>query len=277
MPQGTYPANNGANRRNFVQGIVDKFHISVLNAQSMQNIREKCTDPNLFSLIAVDEAHYYPAETWRQILEYFREAKLVFLTATPYRNDDAIFPAPIFRFTYYDASNAQPPMVKRFEFINVDGEDDSLIVRTILSKLTATSQAIVMCKNDTRANEIKSIFNGMTNNGDFAIVINTHQSQNSENIENFRNNMHKVAIVNNMLVEGFDHPNITVAAFFDRISVTSGKRKYAQFIGRAVRYIREQNGPQTAFIIAPRSFDLEKLHNRYMEDEDVDPNVNEEE
>lgn len=36
-----------------------------------------------FDLVIVDEAHHIPAQTWMTILDYFQEAKVLFLTATP--------------------------------------------------------------------------------------------------------------------------------------------------------------------------------------------------
>lgn len=51
-----------------------------------------------FDLLLIDEAHHYPAETWKRIVNafstYSREGqfkKIVFLTATPYRNQNNEF------------------------------------------------------------------------------------------------------------------------------------------------------------------------------------------
>jgi superfamily II DNA or RNA helicase len=38
----------------------------------------------------VDEAHHYPARTWRLIVENFKNKQIVFLTATPNRNGKPI-------------------------------------------------------------------------------------------------------------------------------------------------------------------------------------------
>ena len=43
-------------------------------------------------LVIVDEAHHYPAETWRTIVDHFHDAKKVFLTATPKHNNMDILP-----------------------------------------------------------------------------------------------------------------------------------------------------------------------------------------
>ena len=52
---------------------------------SINNIR----DDN-FDLVIVDEAHHYPAETWRTIVDHFPNSRRLFLTATPYHRDEYI-------------------------------------------------------------------------------------------------------------------------------------------------------------------------------------------
>ena len=39
-----------------------------------------------YDLVIVDEAHHYPASTWRMIIDYFPNTKRLFLTATPYHS-----------------------------------------------------------------------------------------------------------------------------------------------------------------------------------------------
>jgi len=43
-------------------------------------------------LVIVDEAHHYPAETWKTIVDHFKNAKKVFLTATPENKGEDILP-----------------------------------------------------------------------------------------------------------------------------------------------------------------------------------------
>ena len=42
--------------------------------------------PEGYDLVIVDEAHHYPASTWRMIIDYFPNTKRLFLTATPYHS-----------------------------------------------------------------------------------------------------------------------------------------------------------------------------------------------
>ena len=57
-----------------------------------------------YDLVIVDEAHHYPAKTWRQLVDHFRDARKLFLTATPLYRDKPILPhAPCFSLKRDDA------------------------------------------------------------------------------------------------------------------------------------------------------------------------------
>jgi superfamily II DNA or RNA helicase len=44
-----------------------------------------------FDLVIVDEAHHYPANSWTKVINYFKNAKKLFLTATPvWRNENLV-------------------------------------------------------------------------------------------------------------------------------------------------------------------------------------------
>ena len=54
---------------------------------------EASPPPNdLFDLVIVDEAHHLGAPTWRAILDYFKDARVILLTATPFRRDQKRIP-----------------------------------------------------------------------------------------------------------------------------------------------------------------------------------------
>lgn len=52
-----------------------------------------------FDLIIVDEAHHAPANSWRQLLEYFSDAKKLFVTGTPFRGDGLSLPGKLIHET----------------------------------------------------------------------------------------------------------------------------------------------------------------------------------
>jgi superfamily II DNA or RNA helicase len=50
---------------------------------------------DLFDLIIFDEAHHAPADTWVAFLSHFKQARFVFLTATPFRRDGKVIPGKL--------------------------------------------------------------------------------------------------------------------------------------------------------------------------------------
>lgn len=55
--------------------------------------------PDFFDMIIVDEAHHAPAKTWVEVLEYFKGAKKLYLTGTPYRGDKEPLPGELIHET----------------------------------------------------------------------------------------------------------------------------------------------------------------------------------
>lgn len=49
----------------------------------------------LFDLVIVDEAHHYPAHTWKQLVDHFVQSKKIFLTATPEHRGEYILKNPV--------------------------------------------------------------------------------------------------------------------------------------------------------------------------------------
>jgi len=68
----------------------EKSHIVITNVQQLATNTEKWLDQfdsRFFAMIVVDEAHHSAAESWRNVIARFKDAKVVLLTATPFRSD----------------------------------------------------------------------------------------------------------------------------------------------------------------------------------------------
>jgi len=57
------------------------------NLKTPEQIRRSKDQLEEFDTIIIDEAHHYPASTWKNVVELFKGKKVVFLTATPFRGD----------------------------------------------------------------------------------------------------------------------------------------------------------------------------------------------
>lgn len=66
------------------------------NIQRLGSIRESGlinrVEPDFFDMIIVDESHHAPADSWREVLKYFSNAKILHVTGTPFRGDKQALP-----------------------------------------------------------------------------------------------------------------------------------------------------------------------------------------
>lgn len=74
--------------------------------------------PNFFDMILVDEGHHNVAESWRKVFERFPDAKVISLTATPFRSDgQRVTGEVIYRYPYAKAMLAG--YIKQIHSLNV--------------------------------------------------------------------------------------------------------------------------------------------------------------
>ncbi len=74
--------------------------------------------PNFFDMILVDEGHHNVADSWRKVFERFPDAKVLSLTATPFRSDgQRVTGEVIYRYPYAKAMLAG--YIKQIHSINV--------------------------------------------------------------------------------------------------------------------------------------------------------------
>ena len=71
-------------------------HIVYSNIQKVASTRDNAlinrVPSDFFDLIIIDEAHHAPAQSWRDTLRYFSNAKILHVTGTPYRGDNQEIP-----------------------------------------------------------------------------------------------------------------------------------------------------------------------------------------
>lgn len=70
--------------------VATKSHIVITNIQQLATNVEKWLaqfPDRFFDMIIIDEAHHSAADSWKKVLERFPEAKIVHMTATPFRSD----------------------------------------------------------------------------------------------------------------------------------------------------------------------------------------------
>lgn len=96
-------------------------HFVVTNIQQLASSADRWLPkfpPNFFDMILVDEGHHNAAPSWRKVFERFPQAKVVSLTATPFRGDQRQLAGDvIYRFPFTSAMAAG--FIKKITATNV--------------------------------------------------------------------------------------------------------------------------------------------------------------
>lgn len=88
--------------------VATKCHIVITNVHQLATNAEKWllqfTD-DFFDMIIIDEAHHSAAESWKKVLERFPNAKIIHMTATPFRSDrQEIDGELVYRYSFRSAT-----------------------------------------------------------------------------------------------------------------------------------------------------------------------------
>jgi len=88
--------------------VATKSHIVITNVQQLATNVEKWLhqfDHEFFDMIIVDEAHHSAADSWKRVVDHFPAAKIIHLTATPFRSDrQEIDGELIYRYSFRSAT-----------------------------------------------------------------------------------------------------------------------------------------------------------------------------
>lgn len=211
----------------------------ILNSSNKDVVKYLCD--NLSTLI-IDEAHHVSAKTWTIIRDLFKGKKIIQFTATPFRNDrDSLGGKIIFNYTMGEAQNAgyfrqinfMP--VEEYSAYNADMAIAQKATLQLQQDLSQGKDHIIMARVNTksRANELVPIYQRLAP-GLNPLVIHSGLSQNEQNkcLSALFTRSSRLIICVNMLGEGFDFPNLKIAAIHDihkSLAIT------LQFVGRFTR------------------------------------------
>lgn len=88
--------------------VATKSHIVITNIQQLATNADKWLTQfpdNFFDMIIIDEAHHSAAVSWQKVIERFPSAKVIHLTATPFRSDrQEIDGELVFRYSFRSAT-----------------------------------------------------------------------------------------------------------------------------------------------------------------------------
>ena len=256
-------------------------HIVVTNIQQLASRADRWL-PNFpddfFDLIMVDEGHHNVAQSWERVFERFSNAKVVSLTATPFRGDGReIVGEVVYRYPFRTAMVRG--YIKQIRAVNVAPQEISFTYRGDSKRHTLEEvlrlrdedwfsrgvalspecnrsivdasiqwlqylrqsgtfhQLIAVACSVDHARQVRSLY---TERGLNAHEI--HSDMPADDIEDTLNDLRRnridCIVQVRMLGEGFDHPNLSVAAIFQPFRSLS---PYVQFVGRVMRVVHQNS------------------------------------
>ncbi len=257
-PNAKYPKvgilNTGFRDIEELNQFLDKCNVVVstmdlltsMSIQQVDLISEKCS--HLF----VDEAHHSKAKSWNRFIKSFDKNKVVLFTATPYRNDGQLLDGKIiYNFTLKEAQ--EQGYFKEIDFLPIREYDpksaDLKIAKVAVNKLREDIsngyEHILMarCEDKNRANEVFEIYSKYKDLKPVKIYSNLKGQSNIK--QSIINKQHKIIVCVDMLGEGFDLPELKIAAFHD---VRKSLPITLQFAGRFTRTNKDNNLGKASFV-----------------------------
>lgn len=212
-----------------------------------------------FDLVLVDEAHHSAASTWSKILGGFIRAKKILFTATPFRMDNKEIKGEII-YKYSLALAYRDEIFGEISYIPIEEDEenkDILIARKaeeiFLTDREQGYEHSLMVRTDTKAKAkmLEEIYSLETSLNLKRIDSSMSNSTAKKYIDKLKNRELDGIICVDMLGEGFDFPNLKIAAIHVAHKSLSNT---LQFIGRFARTNAEKVG--TAKFIAMNDEDL---------------------
>jgi excisionase family DNA binding protein len=262
--------------------VCEKSHIVISNVQQLSTNPEKWLKKfpkDFFDLIIVDEAHHSPAESWKAVLTYFESAKIINMTATPFRGDKKTIEGElVYRYPFKKATFKG--YIKRIKawyaapselVFTAKGETKTYNLEEVLemkekdwfSRGIALSDACNHTIVDNSLEKLEELRKTGTHHQLIAVACSVDHARKIRSMYEARGfkadiiyselDEEKKKLVMRrltsgeldcivqvqMLGEGFDHPKLSVAAIFRPFRTLA---PYIQFVGRILRSV-VQNHP----------------------------------
>jgi superfamily II DNA or RNA helicase len=262
--------------------VCEQSHIILTNIQQLATNADKWLNQfpsDFFDLIIVDEAHHGAASSWKLVFSRFPEAKVINLTATPFRSDQQELEGKlIYRYPFKSASikgyikKLKASYVAPTELtFTAKGTERTFTLDEVLamkeedwfSRGIALSDPCNVSIVDNSLEKLEQLRLSGTKHQIIAVACSINHGQRirsayeergyrteiihsqldgdkqEEIIRDLKNGTLDCIVQVQMLGEGFDHPKLSVAAIFRPFRTLS---PYIQFVGRILRVI-VQNDP----------------------------------
>lgn len=241
---------------------------------------DKCTPGALealfrgFTHLMVDEAHHAPAPSWARIIDAFLPRPVLLFTATPYREDGRSLPGRIiFRFPLREAqAEGYFTRIDYRAVLTLEGTDATiadLAVARLRADLDQGFDHILMARARSVAGAERLLETYAARAGDLGprvIHDRLTSAKRSAVFKALADRTCRVVICVDMLGEGFDLPQLKIAALHD---VKKSLGPMIQFIGRFTRAAAESKiGPASVFVVRDPTLAYSPLRDLLREDAD---------
>ena len=261
----------------------EQSHFVLTNIQQLANSADSWLPQfpeNFFDMILVDEGHHSAAPSWKKVFEKFPNAKVVNLTATPFRSDQqAIDGEPIYKYSFkramikgyikklqatyvtpkdlyftYEGDEKHHTLEEVFKLKEEEWFSRGVALSPVCNKnivdasldkleklrLSGTRHQLIAVA--CSVNHARAIRSLYGERGYEAAEIHSKMTPDEQDkvLAKLRAGALDCIIQVQMLGEGFDHPHLSVAAIFRPFRTLP---PYVQFVGRIMRVI-VQNDPK---------------------------------
>lgn len=229
--------------------------IVIGSVQTLRNTKRlKRFSENKFTHIIIDEAHHAISKSYQNILDYFPDAKILGVTATPYRGDkknlSKIFESIAFDYSLIEAiqDGYLAPISTKLIPLNIDIKNvkqsmGDFLVSDIGNALEPYLEQIAdimvsECKNRKTVVFLPLIATSikfcelLKNRGINACEVNGQSSNRKEILKAFSEGKIDVLCNSMLLTEGWDCPDLDCII---NLRPTRSETLYAQIIGRGTR------------------------------------------
>ena len=223
------------------------------------------------SYLFIDEAHHVEAPTWTAFKKCFANTRIVQFTATPFREDGKQLEGKIvFRYPLHKAQEEEYFRPIKFETVHIydKADADAAIAEKAIACLRANwdSGQVLMARVST-VKRAKQIFSLYSRHADLnAIEMHTGLKSKAREVatKKLLSGEARVVVCVDMLGEGFDMPELKIAAFHD---IRKSLAITLQLAGRFTR-VKEGLGDAT-FIANVADVDVQQeLKKLYTQDPD---------
>jgi len=223
--------------------------------------------------LIVDEAHHIGADGWSNFREHFAHRRVLQFTATPFRRDGKLVDGKVI-YNYPLQFAQRDGYFKKITFEPVyeidDDVGDSTIAVAAVAKLRAdvtsglNHRLMARCANIERARTVHRIY--MKIAADLRpVLVHSEAETGNQGLEDIKSGRSRIVVCVNMLGEGFDLPELKVAAVHD---THKSLAVLLQFTGRFTRSAGSYIGDATVVANIADNAVSSALERLYSEDAD---------